>query len=63
MDRPVRDGLYDGEESDAVLSLKEKAVATVAIVGMNLLVFLFVPWFAVITAIPSLVLLWAVLTR
>lgn len=46
-----------------MLSLKEKAVATVAIVGLNLLVFIFVPWFVVLTAIPSLVLLWAVLTR
>ena len=46
-----------------MLTLGAKAVATVTIVGMNLLVFLFVPWFVVLTAIPSLVLLWAILTR
>ena len=46
-----------------MLTLEGKAVATVTIVGMNVLVFLFVPWFVVLTAIPSLVLLWAVLTR
>jgi len=46
-----------------MLTLRGKAVATVTIVGMNVLVFLFVPWFVVLTAIPSLVLLWAVLTR
>ena len=46
-----------------MLTLRAKAVATVTIVGLNVLVFVFVPWFAVLTAIPSLVLLWAVLTR
>ena len=63
MYRPVCDDLYEDAHSGAMLTLRGKAVATVTIVGMNVLVFLFVPWFVVLTAIPSLVLLWAVLTR
>ena len=63
MYRPVCDDLYDGAHSGATPTLKGEVVATVTIVGMNVLVFLFVPWFVVLTAIPSLVLLWAVLTR
>lgn len=46
-----------------MLTIRQKAIATCAIVGLNLLVLLFVPWFVVLTAIPSAVLLWAILTR
>ena len=52
-----------GHPSVAMLSLREKAVATIVILGMNLLVFLFVPWFVLLTAVPSALLLWAVLRR
>lgn len=47
----------------AMLTIRQKAVATVVILGMNFLVFLFVPWFVLLTAVPSLVLLWAILRR
>ena len=46
-----------------MLTLRGKVVATLVIVGMNLLVALILPWFVVLTAIPSAVLLWAILRR
>ena len=49
--------------SVAVLALRQKAAATLVILGMNLLVFLFVPWFVLLTAVPSLLLLWAILRQ
>ena len=46
-----------------MLTLRQKVVATVVVVGLNALVFAFLSWFVVLTAIPSLGLLWAILTR
>ena len=46
-----------------MLTLRGKVMAAVVIVGMNLLVALVLPWFVVLTAIPSAVLLWAILRR
>ena len=46
-----------------MFTLGQKAVVTFIVLGMNLLVLLFMPWFVIFTAIPSAGLLWIVLTR
>lgn len=46
-----------------MLSLGQKAIATLVVLGMNLLVFLFLKWFVVLSLIPSLMLLGVLLTR
>lgn len=45
------------------MSLRQKVLATFVVLGMNLLVFLFLGWFVVLSLIPSLGLLGVVLTR
>lgn len=47
----------------AMLTLGQKAVATVVVLGMNLLVFLFMKWFVVFSLIPSLMMLGVLLKR
>lgn len=46
-----------------MLTIQQKAIATLVIVGLNVLVFLFMSWFVVLTAIPSFLFLLAILTR
>ena len=46
-----------------MLGLKQKALITAIVVGMNLAVALLMTWFVVFSAIPSAMLLFAVLTR
>lgn len=46
-----------------MLSLGQKVVATLVVLGMNLIVFLFMKWFVILSLIPSLMLLGVLLTR
>ena len=46
-----------------MLTIKQKAVVTAIVVGLNLLVLVLMGWFVVVSAVPSLVFLGAVLTR
>lgn len=46
-----------------MLSLRQKALATLVILGMNLAVFLFMGGFVVLSLIPSLVFLVVLLQR
>lgn len=46
-----------------MLTIKGKAVATLVVVLLNVAVLLFLGWFVVLTAIPSLLFLLAILRQ
>jgi hypothetical protein len=46
-----------------MFTLEQKVIATVVVVGLNVTVFVLLGWFVVLTAVPSLLFLAAILTR
>ena len=53
--------MNDGAGGETVLTLKQKVTATFVVVVLNLAVLLTLGWFVVLTAVPSLVFLVAIL--